>query len=335
MQPSQSTPWSTPPLLHGLLLLVLLSSLACSANSGAAGLGELELGLTTQAGDITYRLSNARFALDGPEKREFGADDQDELQLELAAGAYRLTLQDGFQLRQKDLPESAPIAARLVSQNPSPVLITAGETSRATLRFELDSDASVTLGPGTLQVGIEIGASDAGTLAASSCVLGLRIDELDYEQASSDDTEFIELVNTGRCNAPLEGVVLELVNGGDGKVYAHYALQDVSPSLAPGERLVLGDEKVLAALPSAVKRAMLSGSGLQNGPDGVRIVRAGRLIDAVAYEDKVMGSGEGAAAPADEAEQSLSRCPDGFDTDDNALDFQLTRPTPGTVSVCP
>ncbi|MDB4990454.1 MAG: uncharacterized protein JWN04_5632 [Myxococcaceae bacterium] len=321
-------------LRHGALALAL-SLVACSSGGSDHGVGELALSLTTRAGDITYRLSNATFSLAGPENRDFAVDDRDELELSLTAGAYRLTLQDGFQLLQKDAPGSPPVHAHLISQNPSPVLISPGETSRATLRFELDSDAGTPLGAGTLQVGIEVGTADAGGDAGSPCALGLRIDELDYDQTNGDDGEFVELLNTGTCTSALDGVVLELVNGGDGKVYTRYTLTDATPSLAAGERLVLGDPAVLATLTAATKHLALNGAGLQNGPDGMRLVRGDTLLDAVAYEGAVAGSGEGQPTLADEGASSLTRCPDGFDTNDNKLDFQLSTPSPGAPSVCP
>jgi hypothetical protein len=316
------------------MLVLATAAIACSPAASDGQLGSLELGLTTQAGGITYRLSHANFTLEGPEQRAFSAEDEDQLELSLPSGGYRLSLAEGFALVRKDDPMSAPVAARLVSQNPAPVLISAGQTTRTTLRFELSQGDSVALGTGVLTVGIAIGAGDAGSSGDAACALGLRINEVDYEQASSDDAEFIELLNPGTCSAPLAGVVLELVNGGDGKVYSHYALGDIAKELAPGARLVLGDPAIVAALPATVIRAQLNGSGLQNGPDALRLVRADKLIDALSYEDVVAGSSEGKAAPADEGDGALSRCPDGFDTGDGAVDIAVAAPSPGIANVC-
>jgi hypothetical protein len=312
--------------------VLALALLACASGETHHGsLGSLELGLTSQAGGVSYRLSNARFSLDGPEPREFSAPDEVErLELELPQGAYRLTLHEGYALARGDAPDAGPIAAKLVSLNPAPVLISAGETTRVALRFELAEDA-LAAGQGVLQIGVEVGAFDGG---ASGCESGLRINEVDYEQTSADDVEFVELLNTGVCPVPLAELSVELVNGGDGKVYGRYPLADVAPTLAVGERLVLGDAMVLAALPTAVKRVALSAAGLQNGPDGVRIVRGVAVLDAVAYEGAVAGAEEGAAAPADDGDGSLSRCPDGFDTDDGAGDFRAGIATPGAANDC-
>jgi len=163
----------------------------------------------------------------------------ERVELELPQGAYRLTLQDGFMLARSDAPDAGPVAAKLVSANPASVTITAGETTRVALRFELLGGDEGAAGAGTLQIGVEVSTSDGGS-AASGCESGLRIAEVDYEQASTDDAEFVELLNGGVCPVPLAELSVELVNGGDGKVYGRYPLADVAPTLAVGERLVLG-----------------------------------------------------------------------------------------------
>lgn len=326
----RSSTRSRGSLFAALALLVA----ACAAPGADGELGQLELGLTTQSGGVTYRLTGARFALEGPSSREFAAGEEEQVALELPAGAYRLTLLEGFQLARMDDPAAPPVSARLISQNPAPVLIRASETARIVFRFELAGGESVDLGPGTLQVGIEIGSADAGAGGASDCALGLRINEFDYEQAGTDEGEFIELLNAGECAAALADLTLELVNGNDGKVYGHYALAEVAPSLEPGQRLVLGDANVLAALPSGVPSVALNASGLQNGPDGLRIVTGERVIDAVAYGGEVMGASEGGFTVADEGESALARCPDGFDTGDGAVDFRLAAPSPGAPNSC-
>jgi len=317
----------------GALTFALLTCIACSGSRSDGDLGELALGLTTQAGGVTYRLRDARFTLDGPEHHELAPGEADELTLEVASGAYRLTLLEGFSLVRTDATDAAPVVARLISQNPAPVLIGAGQTARVTLRFALADGTTTESGKGKLAVEIAVGPGDAGA-ASSDCALALRINELDYEQASSDEAEFVEIVNGGSCAAKLADVALELVNGSDGRNYGGYALVDAAAELAPGERLVVGDANVLAALPASVKRLMLNGSGLQNGPDGVRLLRAEQLIDALSYGGVVMGSTELAETAADLGELGLSRCPDGFDTNDGSLDFRLATPTPGVANEC-
>jgi hypothetical protein len=310
-------------------LALCVTCLAC-APSHEEDLGALNLRLTSEDRGITYRLADARFTLEGPNRREFAAGDEQELTLELPSGAYRLTLLEGYKLIRADMPDAGPVAASLVSQNPAPVLVSAGATARVALRFELAEGAASEGGSGRLSVGIEVGPRDAG--ASDDCVRGLRINELDYEQASSDDAEFIEIVNTDSCPASLTDVSLELVNGSDGENYGRYPLTEAG-ALGAGERLVIGDPNVLAALPAQVKRVMLNGSGMQNGPDAVRLVRGMQVLDLVAYEGAVAGAADAGVTAADDGALALARCPDGFDTE-GTLDFALVTPTPGSANAC-
>jgi hypothetical protein len=307
---------------------VLLIALWGCAAGDPAELGELAITLTAQAGGIDYRLGAARFRLQGAEARELQSGDSDELSLELPAGSYTLTLLDGWALEALgDGGAGRAVEARLVSQNPLRLEIVPGATTRAVLRFELVR-ADLATGTGRLEVAVEVDA-DAGHAA---CARALRIAEVDYEQAGTDEAEFIEVVSAG-CTSELAGVVLELVNGGDGSVYARYELGEAADELAAGERLLVADAALLAGT-GAVATIMLRSSGLQNGADAVRLVRDGVLLDGLAYAGAVSGAGEGAPAADDTDERSLSRCPDGFDSDQNELDFQLRPPTPGTANAC-
>jgi hypothetical protein len=316
---------------------IVLSLLCIAAQLGACvedpaeapALGALSVALTAYAGGIEYRLLDGRFSLEGPIEQELHTGTEPTLSLELPAGAYRLTLQSGYRLVRADDASAAPVAARLVSANPATVMINPGETARLTLRFEL-SGSGPSSEPGKLEVDLAVDVSDAGAAPGgpAGCSGALLLSELDYEQAGTDETEFVELLNPGACPATLTGVVMELVNGGDGKVYTRYDLGTAAPVLAPGARLVVGDAAVLAALPVGTLTLALNGSGLQNGPDGVRLVRGESVLDALAYEGEVPGFA-GTPGPADEAEQSLSRCPEA-----SAGTLQLTPPTPGQANAC-
>jgi hypothetical protein len=72
----------------------------------------------------------------------------------------------------------------------------------------------------------------------------------------------------------------------------------------------------------------------QNGPDSV-VLRAGEsVLDALGYgvfapED--FFAGEGNAAPDAPADSSLARLFANVDTDDNASDFAVGSPTPGSA----
>jgi hypothetical protein len=157
----------------------------------------------------------------------------------------------------------------------------------------------------------------------------LVVNEVDYDQVGTDVDAFVELKNTGSTAATLDGIALVLVNGGDGAEYERVAL---TGSLAAGAYLVVSVE-------------------LQNGaPDGVALIdtTTKALLDALSYEGEIHAATidgqvydlvEGTVLPSSVADSnsvdgSLSRLPDGSDTNDAATDWAFTTTkTPGAANV--
>ena len=158
------------------------------------------------------------------------------------------------------------------------------------------------------------------------------INEIDYDQPSTDAAEFVEIKNTGAGATALGGVTLELVNGSGGTVYRSIAL--------PATTLAAGDFFVVCADAGATPNCDLDVTPdtnlIQNGaPDAARLVFEGAVLDAVSYEGAVAGAVEGLGAVGDSGATGadflgISRVPDGVDTDDNSADFALVCITPGT-----
>ena len=75
---------------------------------------------------------------------------------------------------------------------------------------------------------------------------------------------------------------------------------------------------------------------IQNGaPDAATLVNGDTTVDSVSYEGEMDGYTEGAAgAPADTGvgTQSISRVPDGCDTNQNGTDFVVAPSTPGAAN---
>jgi large repetitive protein len=158
---------------------------------------------------------------------------------------------------------------------------------------------------------------------------GLVLNEIDYDQVGADGGGFVEIVNTGSAPATLDGIAVVLVNGTDG---TEYSRETLSGSLAPDGYLVVELEA-------------------QNGaPDGVALLDTGTgsLLDALSYEGEIHAATidgvsydlvEGTPLPADVADSnavdgSLSRLPDGQDTNDAATDWAFTTTvTPGAANV--
>jgi hypothetical protein len=146
----------------------------------------------------------------------------------------------------------------------------------------------------------------------------LVINEIDYDQVGADSGGFIEIYNAGDAAADLTGISLVLVDGGTGNEYLRRAL---TGTLAAGGYLVVEADA-------------------QNGaPDGVALIGAGgALLDALSYEGAIEAATiggatydlvEGAVLPTATADSntvagSLSRIPNGSDTDDAATDWAFT-----------
>ena len=178
-------------------------------------------------------------------------------------------------------------------------------------------------------------SDDAASDAPRPPAPKLVINEVDYDQAGADTAEFVEIVNPHASAVDLTDYRIELVNGSNGRRYGSYT---TTGRLAAGGYFVIADQPVIDAVPTGTVSVPLKSSGLQNGPDAIRIVEAatGRVLDGVHYEEAVPGSGEGGPAPEDDtgAPASIGRCPDAFDSDDNGADFAAMMPTPGATNAC-
>jgi hypothetical protein len=167
----------------------------------------------------------------------------------------------------------------------------------------------------------------------------LVINEVDYDQPGQDTMEFVELYNRGDMPVALEGLTLEMVNGSNNGVYGSYDLSEAGAEVPPGGYLVVGSAAVIAELPDGTLSIEMPNNGLQNGgPDGVRVVNAeGARLDGFSYEGAMPDVTEGAGADAqDVGAESVGRCPNGADSNDNLTDFRtLEMPSAGAVNLCP
>ena len=201
---------------------------------------------------------------------------------------------------------------------------------------DLEGIACTTDGGGPGKVALDFAGDDT---VLFRCVAGegsppeptstLVVNEVDYDQVGTDGEGFVEIANTGDSPADLSGIALVFVDGADS---AEYRREELSGTLDPGGYHVVAVDA-------------------QNGaPDGVALLDtgAGALLDALSYEgaitDAVIGGAtislvEGtpldpSVADSNTVQGSLSRIPDGGDTDDAASDWAFTEsPTPGAENV--
>ena len=130
----------------------------------------------------------------------------------------------------------------------------------------------------------------------------LVINEIDYDQPSTDTAEFIEIKNISAAPVDLDPFTLELVNGSGGGASVYNTIDLPLVSLAPGDYFVVcGD-------PANVANCDLDASPDSNlvqngGPDAVALMLGASLIDTVSYEGDTAapfteGSGAGLVDPS-------------------------------------
>ena len=145
------------------------------------------------------------------------------------------------------------------------------------------------------------------------------INEVDYDQVGADGDGYVELKNTGTTEVDLAGLALVFVDGTESEEYRR---EPLTGTLAPDAYLVVAFDA-------------------QNGaPDGMALLDTedGALVDTLSYEGAIAAAViggrtyslvEGTALPAAVADSntaagSLSRMPDGRDTNDAATDWVFT-----------
>lgn len=154
----------------------------------------------------------------------------------------------------------------------------------------------------------------------------LCVNEVLYDAAGADGGyEFVEIYNASDSTHSLAGYRLE---AGDGAGPARWrVLWEGGPGevLPPRARLTIGEASVYPP-PDRVRPL-----GLENGPDGVRLVAPDGSDDRVGWGSLTYNEYfEGQPAPDVPAGYSLARSPDGHDTGDNAANFvAASPPTPG------
>lgn len=209
-----------------------------------------------------------------------------------------------------------------------PTTAQVNDTNRYTLTLSADDGSN----PRTLkQYVIVLGG---GTVAST-----LVINEVDYDNISTDTAEFIEIYNASGTILPLAGLKVSLVNGATGVPYQNIDL-GTSGQLAIGQYLIIAGPNV--TVPTSAKHVdpLWTSDKIQNGePDGIAIIDdvTHTVVDALSYEGDVTNAMlpgfaapttlvEGSALPATTADSNtatlaLCRLPSGEDTNNSATDW--------------
>jgi predicted extracellular nuclease len=172
--------------------------------------------------------------------------------------------------------------------------------------------------------------------AASSTLV---VNEIDYDQPSTDTAEFLEIKNVSDAAIDLDPYTVELVNGTGGGASGYQVIDLPGVSLAAGGYFVVCANA--ATVPNCDLDVAPDTNLIQNGaPDAVAIRLGETLVDTVSYEGNTgapytEGSGVGLEDDPSVADHGISRCADGVDTDQNNADFLFAPITPGEANDCP
>jgi hypothetical protein len=176
----------------------------------------------------------------------------------------------------------------------------------------------------------------------------LVINEIDYDNPGTDTAEFVEIFNPSTNTLSLANLALVFVNGANNTEYRRVNL---SGNLPAQGYLVVANPGVTVAPGATVINFASASDNIQNGaPDAVLLFDTAnhQVVDALSYEGGITAAVltgetgvfnlvEGTAfttADSNTANTSLSRLPNGIDTDNSSIDWMLsTTPTPGTANV--
>ncbi len=185
---------------------------------------------------------------------------------------------------------------------------------------------------------LQYGFLPLGLLALSSSIsfsshAAVVINEIDYDQPGTDTAEFIELYNSGSSSMSLDAFSVELINGTNSLSYRTIDLSGFEIS-ADGYFVMCSDASLVANCDYSFTT---SSSWFQNGaPDAIALFESDSMIDSLSYEGSLLLFTEGDAfLPGDNATDitSIGRIIDGLDSNNNALDFQLSCITPGSANI--
>ncbi|MCB0771334.1 MAG: lamin tail domain-containing protein [Flavobacteriales bacterium] len=175
-------------------------------------------------------------------------------------------------------------------------------------------------------------------LFCSSISAQVVINEVDYDQPSTDNAEYLEIKNVGSTPYALSGIAIMMFNGSSGSPVEYRNFSNPEwPDLAPGDYFVLcGNLSLVVNCDFEVSPAT---NLIQNGPtDAIALVDLGSMevLDALSYGGSLDGYTEGTGSTETDSNTegllALSRWPDGADTDDNDTDFTVSCPTPGAIN---
>ncbi len=172
-----------------------------------------------------------------------------------------------------------------------------------------------------IAIGLAFGVLGLIVLSAKAQTSKVVINEIYYDSPGEDQGSFLEL----------RGIPSSSVNGFSIQTFNSKGTQTSSIKLEgnfskTGYFLIAQDKTVVGA------NLINDAANLVNKGGALQLTSGSSLLDAVAYGSAGKAKGEGQAAKDTPSGSSLSRIPDGTDSDNNAKDFRISKPSPGIAN---
>jgi Lamin Tail Domain len=241
--------------------------------------GQVEFALTNTIDGTSYELRDAVFEISGGEPVTLSSEDVEPtapLVRELPAGDYSVLLAPGWRLVEPG--SEGALDATLISDNPLPFTVVAGETTPLQFRFSLVEASAPGAPSGQVEVSIDVVKQQARALIFS---------ELMSNPAALADTagEWLELSNVGNEPVALSGC--KLLRDGKGHTFASDLVVE------PGQIVTLANGETPGFTPSLV----YSGVTLPNSAVFVLELQCqGVALDQLTVDPSTWPGGNGVAA---------------------------------------
>ncbi len=170
-------------------------------------------------------------------------------------------------------------------------------------------------------VALAFGSIGLVALSAKAQTSKIVINEMYYDSPGEDHGSFLEL--KGAAGSSLSGFSIQTQNG-KGNLTNSIKLEGSIPR--SGYFVVAQDNTVAGA--NQINEA----ANLVNKGGAVQLLNGSSIVDAVAYGNVGKAKGEAQAAKDTPSGSSLARVPDGMDSDNNAADFKISKPSPGVAN---
>jgi hypothetical protein len=172
-----------------------------------------------------------------------------------------------------------------------------------------------------IAISLAFGVLGLVVLSAKAQTSKIVINEIYYDSPGEDRGSFLEL--KGASGSSVNGFSIQTFNSKGTQTSSIKLEGNFSKT---GYFLVAQDKTVVGA--NQINEA----ANLVNKGGAVQLTNGSSIVDAVAYSNAGKAKGEAQAAKDTPSGSSLSRIPDGTDSDNNAEDFRISKPSPGTAN---